>query len=149
MINNIIYDCGVGAICFPTKDNEAEGNAYIKQAKGGDLRIMYPAPEVCLDLKSWREFYGFDQTGIEGWFDFEVDTEKLTLKIKKSTMMPFRFGPATPDRYITDPKEMKKVAADPRVGLDILGNERLSGEVVPGPFADLEFDKVYSIDPRV
>jgi hypothetical protein len=44
---------------------------------------------------------------------------------------------------------MKKVAADPRVGLDILGNERQSGDVVPGPFADLEFDKVYSIDPRV
>jgi len=60
LINNLIYDCGVGAICFPTKDNMAEGNAYVKQAKGGDLRIMYPAPEVCLDLKSWREFYGFD-----------------------------------------------------------------------------------------
>jgi hypothetical protein len=148
MINNIIYDCGVGAICFPTKDNTAEGNAYIKQSKGGDLRIMYPAPEVCLDLKSWREFYGFDLTGIEGWFDFEVDTEKLTLKIKKSAMMPFRFGPAAPDRYITDPKELKKVAADQRVEMDILGNERQAGGVVPGPFTELEFDKVYSIDPR-
>ncbi|MCR4992322.1 MAG: hypothetical protein K6A45_04695 [Lachnospiraceae bacterium] len=32
--------------------------------------------------------------------------------------------------------------------LDILGNERQAGGVVPGPFAELEFDKVYSIDPR-
>ena len=72
LLDNIIYDCGVGAVCFPTKDNEAEGNAYVNQLKGGDLRIMYPAPEVCLDLKSWREFYGFDITGCEGWFDIDL-----------------------------------------------------------------------------
>ena len=62
--------------------------------------------------------------------------------------MPFRFGPAAPDRYITDPKELKKVAADPRVEMDILGIERQADGVVPGPFTELEFDKVYSIDPR-
>lgn len=115
LINNLIYDCGVGAICFPTKDNMAEGNAYVKQAKGGDLRIMYPAPEVCLDLKSWREFYGFDQTGSEGWFDFEVDTDKLTLRVKKSETTPPSFGGVAPGRFAYTPQELQRVAADPRV----------------------------------
>ena len=40
------------------------------------------------------------------------------------------------------------MAADQRVEMDILGNERQTGGVVPGPFTVLEFDKVYSIDPR-
>ena len=89
--------------------------AAAKLAKGGDLRIMYPAPEVCLDLKSWREFYGFDQTGAEGWFDFEIDTEKLTLEVKKSETTPPSFGGVAPGRFAYAPKELQRVAADPRV----------------------------------
>ncbi|MBR4342053.1 MAG: right-handed parallel beta-helix repeat-containing protein [Lachnospiraceae bacterium] len=148
MINNLIYDCGVGGICFPTKDNEAEGNAYIKQVKGGDLRIMYPAPEVCLDLKSWREFYGFDRNGSEGWFDIEVDVETLSLKIKKCVNRPPSFGPIAQERFAYSPKEIKIVDADQRVKLDLLGNERNGDKVMPGPFTELELDRVYSIDPR-
>ena len=148
LINNMIYDCGVGAICFPTQDNASEGNAFVKQAKGGDLRIMYPAPEVCLDLKSWREFYGFDQTGSEGWFDFEVDTENLTLSVKECKTMPPSFGPVAPDRYAKTPADLPKVAADARIRFDLVGNERTGETALPGPFAELEIGKVYSIDPR-
>ena len=149
LINNMIYDCGVGAICFPTKDNKAEGNAYIRQARGGDLRIMYPAPEVCLDLKSWREFYGFDLTGAEGWFDIEVDTEKLTLQFAGSKDTPPGFGPVAPGRYVTDLSELKEVATDSRIRFDLTGNARHKDTTVPGPFATIETGKEYSIDPRL
>ncbi len=147
--NNMIYDCGVGAVCFPTKDNAAEGNAYVKQARGGDLRIMYPAPEVCLDLKSWREFYGFDLTGCEGWFEIEMDTKALTLEFKKSQTTPPGFGPVDPERYAYDPGQLRKVEADGRVSLDLLGSERSEDAVFPGPFAKPEFGRVYSVDPRI
>ncbi|MCR5279594.1 MAG: right-handed parallel beta-helix repeat-containing protein [Lachnospiraceae bacterium] len=148
IVNNIIYDCGVGGICFPTKDNSADGNAYIKQAKGGDLRIMYPAPEVCLDLKSWREFYGFDLAGCEGWFDIDVDTENLTIRLSESKVMPRRFGAIEPGRYETDPAELKGIA-DERVKVDLLGTERAAGSCVPGPFAGLKAGMECSIDPRL
>ena len=149
LLSNIIYDCGVGAVCFPTKDNAAEGNAYVKQLRGGDLRIMYPAPEVCLDLKSWREFYGFDITGCEGWFDIEVDTEKLTLSLKPLNTIPPSFGPPDPNRkFIYDPAILDEVEKDVRITLDIVGEERPGERTIPGPFKELEFSKVYSIDPR-
>jgi hypothetical protein len=139
----------VGAVCFPTKDNVAEGNAYVNQLKGGDLRIMYPAPEVCLDLKSWREFYGFDITGCEGWFDIEVDTEKLTLELKPVNTTPPSFGPMDPNRkFVYDPADIGKVEKDERITLDIVGEERTGNEIIPGPLKKLEFSKVYSIDPR-
>ncbi|MBR3042589.1 MAG: right-handed parallel beta-helix repeat-containing protein [Eubacterium sp.] len=148
MINNMIYNCGEGAICFPTKDNASEGNAFVKQMCGGDLRIMYPAPEVCLDLKSWQEFYGFDKTGMEGWFDIEVDTNKLTLTIRRSEDNPPGMGPIPEGRFIYEPENLKTVAGDERIDIDILGNVRDSSSVIPGPFASLKMNEEYSIDPR-
>ena len=79
--NNLFYDCGEAAIKFPTRDNDAQGNAYI-QMPGGYLRVLYPAPETCLHLDAWQEFYGFDREGQEGWFTICVDTERLTLEMK-------------------------------------------------------------------
>jgi len=148
LLNNVIYHCGEGAVCFPTKDNSAEGNAYIRQASGGDLRIMYPAPEVCLDLKSWREFYGFDLTGCEGWFDIEVDTQKLTLTTKRCDMLPPSFGPVPEGRYLYSPEEMEAVKADERIDLDLTGHERRKGTAVAGPFTEWKMGEKYSIDPR-
>ena len=148
LLNNIIYNCGVGAVCFPTKDNSSEGNAYIHQANGGDLRIMYPEPEVCLDLKSWREFYGFDITGCEGWFDFDVDTDRLTLEIRKSDSLPPSFGPLPEGRYIYNVDDMNSVEGDKRITEDLNGISRKTGAVLPGPYNELIFDKVYNIDPR-
>jgi hypothetical protein len=83
LFNNIFYKCGEAAITMPTEKNEAEGNLYVKQT-GGYLRVMYPAPEACLDLPAWQEFYGFDKTGQEGWFEIEIDTENYTMMLRKS-----------------------------------------------------------------
>ena len=146
--NNLIYDCGEGAIAFPTEKNTSDGNAYVKQFNGGYLRIMYPAPEVCLDLKSWREFYGFDKNGVDAWFDIEVDTDKYTVRFSDTTVTPPGFGGETDKDYIYDVEKLKKVSREDVVCEDILGNEVLSDTVLPGPFAEIKKDTVYSIDPR-
>lgn len=79
ILGNLFYNCKEAALKLPTKDNQAEGNLYVKQL-GGYLRILYPEPEICLHLPAWQEFYGFDRIGQEGWFDIEVDTKALTLR---------------------------------------------------------------------
>ena len=118
------------------------------QAKGGDLRIMYPEPEVCLNLKSWQEFYSFDMNSYEGWFEFDIDTDKYTLEVKKTDITPPGFGPVPEGKYIYSVDEMKKVKADERINLDITGEERNGDTVLPGPINELKFNEVYSIDPR-
>ncbi len=122
IINNIFYDCGEAAIDFPTQDNTAEGNLYVRM-NGGYLRVMYPEPEVCLNLPAWKEFCGFDKEGQNAWFDIDVDTET-----GKVTYSPSADGPVgLPSQLarlnmIRDPEEVKKVTADGRVG-----------KVLPGP----------------
>ena len=122
IINNIFYDCGEAAIDFPTRDNTAEGNLYVRM-NGGYLRVMYPEPEVCLNLPAWKEFCGFDKEGQNAWFDIDVDTET-----GKVTYSPSADGPVgLPSQLarlnmIRDPEEVKKVTADGRVG-----------KVLPGP----------------
>lgn len=148
IFSNIIYDCGIGAICFPTKDNQSDGNAFIMQAKGGDLRIMYPEPEVCLNLKSWQEFCGFDLNSYEGWFEFDIDTDKYTLEVKETSITPPGFGPVPEGKYIYSVDEMKTVKADERISQDLTGNERKGDSVLPGPISQLKFNEIYSIDPR-
>ena len=149
IFNNVIYNCGEGAICFPTRDNSSEGNVFVRQAAGGDLRIMYPAPEVCLDLKSWREFCGFDLEGAEGWFDIEVDTENLKL-IAKATKAPIPgFGRVDKERFVGRPEEFPMQKADSRIDADLTGNARNGDTSLPGPFAAWEFEREISIDPRL
>ena len=122
IINNIFYDCGEAAIDFPTRDNTAEGNLYVRM-NGGYLRVMYPEPEVCLNLPAWKEFCGFDKEGQNAWFDIDVDPET-----GKVTYSPSADGPVgLPSQLarlnmIRDPEEVKKVTADGRVG-----------KVLPGP----------------
>lgn len=128
-LNNIFYACGEAAIKMPTEKNESEGNLYVKMP-GGYLRVIYPQPEVCLDLKSWQEFYGFDKTAKEGWFDFEIDVDKLTFKAVKAVDKPFFFG-KEPEGLIYDPSTARK-----DMGHDV------------GPFGSLKADKSISIDPR-
>lgn len=131
-IDNIFYKCGEAAIKMPTENNESEGNLYIKNP-GGYLRILYPAPEVCLDLRSWQEFYGFDLKAQEGWFDFDVDTEKYTLTISASEEMPFFFGNASRYKLAYTPEEIGAASESP----------------LPGPFEVLKTGIVYNLDPRV
>ena len=128
--NNIFYDCGEAAIDFPTKDNEAEGNLYVKM-QGGYLRVMYPEPENCLDLKSWQEFFGFDKEGQNAWFDIDLDEETGETVFRPAEKAPFAFGRDLERMHmILDPEKVRKVKADP----DMPGETRKT--VFPGPFQE-------------
>ncbi len=106
ILQNIFYDCGEAAIVFPTRDNEAEGNLYVRMT-GGYLRVMYPEPEVCLNLPAWQEFLGFDREGRNGWFDIEPDFEKGTVTFRATEEKPFAFpGQAERLKMIFDPGEI-------------------------------------------
>ncbi len=129
IINNIFYDCGEAAIVFPTRDNSSEGNLYVRM-QGGYLRVMYPEPEVCLNLPAWQEFLGFDREGQNGWFDISVDenTGRITFSRAKDAV------PGTPLQVerlhmILDPDRVKKVRTDSEVP----GEE--SASALPGPGA--------------
>lgn len=133
IINNIFYDCGEAAIVFPTDDNTAEGNLYVKM-QGGYLRVMYPAPETCLNLPAWQEFHGFDITGQNGWFDIDFD-EETGVTLKSSEKSPFGL-PRQIERLqlILNPEEIKPVPMDSHVPADRDGLPHAE-HVLPGPFA--------------
>lgn len=146
--NNIFYKCQDAAITMPTEKNEAEGNLYVKQT-GGYLRVMYPAPQVCLDLPAWREFYGFDLTGQEGWFDIDVDTDNFTLQFTQAEETPFFFAnQAEKHGFVYDPSEVREVRSDNLASADFFGNSVNAEMRVPGPFTELNTGKTYHIDPR-
>ena len=133
ILNNIFYECGEAAIVFPTEDNEAEGNLYLCMM-GGYLRIMYPAPEVCLDLKTWQEFYGFDKSGKYAWLEFDVDTDKCEVTLGNRPDEPIMFRrPDEENTLIRDPKAINKVNTPEYVNCDINGEAR-QGMSLPGPF---------------
>ena len=134
--NNIFYACREAAIDFPTRDNEADGNLYVRE-EGGYLRIMYPAPEVCLNLPAWKEFYGLDSHGQSGWFDISLCMEENRVIMGKSQDAP----PGIPSQirrlgHIMDPGMVKSVPADPLVPCDRLGKPWTEGHVLPGPYAE-------------
>lgn len=126
--NNLFYECGEAAIILPNEHNEAEGNAYVKMPPGY-LRVMYPEPEMCLDLPTWQEFCGFDTTGSECDVEIDVNSDDLTMEIVFKSPLP-------------------EVASDKKVDTDYFGN--VAGEKrIPGPFAGLVGDRIrLNIDPR-
>lgn len=135
IINNIFYDCGEAAIVFPTSDNAAEGNLYVRMT-GGYLRVMYPQPEVCLNLPAWREFCGFDLHGQNGWFDIALDEAAGTVSTGLSADAPFGL-PAQLKRLalVYNPSDVCAVPGEACVTTDMLGRDR--GEAsLPGPFAE-------------
>ncbi len=136
ILNNIFYDCGEAAIDFPTRDNEAEGNLYVRM-QGGYLRVMYPEPEVCLNLPAWQEFCGFDLTGQNAWFDIVPEADMRAVRIRAAEDRPFAF-PKQLERLdmIFDPAQVKKVAPAEGVLCDITGAARPEDDVMPGPFGD-------------
>ena len=71
------------------------------------------------------------------------------MRVRKANVTPPGFGPMDPDRFACDPGELRKALADPRITLDLMGHERKGEMTMPGPFADIELDAEYSIDPRV
>jgi hypothetical protein len=115
ILNNIFYDCGEAAIVFPTRDNTAEGNLYVRMT-GGYLRVMYPEPEVCLNLPAWQEFCGFDREGQNAWFDIELDETEGTVSFSRSEKGPAGL-PVQLKRLnlILEPGEVKKVKADEKL----------------------------------
>jgi hypothetical protein len=146
--NNIFYDCKEAAIKFPTEHNEAEGNLYVNMP-GGYLRILYPAPEVCLDLQAWQEFYGFDRTGQEAYFDIDIDTEHFTMEIRKRNELPFEFPHSVGKRrYVLATNDLHKVKTKATVQSDFYGNLVTEELRLPGPFITLEEKRIFSIDPR-
>lgn len=147
--NNVFYDCKEAAIKMPTEHNESEGNLYLNMP-GGYLRILYPAPAVCLDLQAWKEFYGFDQEGQEGRFDISVDTEHFTMEIKKSPINS-SFSPLHPEgnRFIRSTEDISKVSVKSMVTSDFFGMKTLEERRLPGPFFTLPENQVISIDPRL
>lgn len=145
--NNIFYDCKEAAIKFPTKENDAQGNLYVCMP-GGYLRVIYPAPEACLDLPSWQEFYGFDKDGQQGWFDMEIDTEHFSLQMKKAELNSgfIRFSKEK-DSYAQEVSQIAPVYCRNEILTDFYGQkaERIR---LPGPFAMLTENVIYQIDPR-
>mgnify|MGYP001412493546 FL=1 len=126
--NNLFYDCGEAAIILPNEHNKAEGNAYGKMP-GGYLRVMYPEPEMCLDLDTWQEFCGFDLTGCNCDVDIDINSDDLTMEV-------------------TLKKEMPLVDADEKVDTDYFGNV-VEGRRIAGPITGLKTEKiVINIDPR-
>ncbi len=146
--NNLFYNCGEAAIKFPTKDNEAEGNVYAGMMNGY-LRVLFPLPTMCLDLKAWQEFLGFDKTGAAADFVIDVDTDHYTLTVRRNTtpmpeMMRRFFGG---DR-ISDPEKLPLVEADKKIGIDFFGNDVGTADRAAGPFTKLADGITFSIDPR-
>jgi hypothetical protein len=126
--NNLFYQCGEAAIILPNQHNQAEGNRYVKMPPGY-LRVMYPEPEMCLDLATWQEFCGFDQNGSVGDMEIDIDSANLTMVVTFKDALP-------------------EVEADEKVCSDYFG-KRSEGKRIAGPIADLGSRKVrFSIDPR-
>ena len=137
IVNNIFYDCGEAAIDFPTRDNQAEGNLYVRM-QGGYLRVMYPEPEVCLNLPAWQEFCGFDRSGQNAWFDIERDESGSSFRFVPAAEPPFAFGRQLERLHmIMDPEQVQRVPAAEGVPCDITGAPRTEETVLPGPFSKL------------
>jgi hypothetical protein len=149
ILNNIFYDCGEAAIKLPTEKNTVEGNLYVKLT-GGYLRILYPAPEVCLNLPAWAEFYGFDSEGAEGWFNISLDTEKYELTIEGGASLPQGRRWANAKReFIYDLGEIRSVTSSANVDTDFNGDDAtLESKRIPGPFLSLISGNTIYVDPR-
>jgi hypothetical protein len=129
--NNLFYDCGEAAIKFPNPHNEAEGNAYAGMpAFGGYLRVLQPAPAMCLDLAAWREFCGYDLSGCLADLDITIDSAKLEMVVDVKEELPL-------------------VKADGKVKTGYF-TEALEGDRrIAGPIAKLPRGKTaVNIDPR-
>jgi hypothetical protein len=135
--NNVFYDCKEAAIKLANNHNYAEGNAYVKMPpQGGYLRIIYPAPTMCLDLAAWQEFGGyegrggFDKTGLAAEvLDIDIDSAALQMSI-------------------TVREGLHEVASDEKTPSDFAG-AKTPAQRLPGPFTGLKTGtQTFSIDLR-
>lgn len=145
IVGNLFYGCKEAALKLPTKDNRAEGNLYVKQL-GGYLRILYPEPEVCLYLSAWQEFYGFDRSSREGWFDIEMDTDALTLRFLPAAGRAPGFAEDIRRRnYLYHVEELPEIDARALAEIAAVDEAVLWGDEKAAGYAE---GTVYEIDPR-
>ncbi len=145
IVGNLFYDCKEAALKLPTKDNQAEGNLYVKQL-GGYLRILYPEPEVCLYLSAWQEFYGFDRSSREGWFDIEMDTDALTLRFLPAAGRAPGFAEDIRRRnFLYHVEELPEIDARALAEIAAVDEAVLWGDEKAAGYAE---GTVYEIDPR-
>ena len=132
ILNNLFYACGEAALKLPTQHNTVDGNAYVKMRKvGGYLRVIYPAPTMCLEINTWRRFFGFDVNGSLEKMEITVDAEQLTMAIEAH-----------------DDVTPRSCDGKAQTHCDFYGNE-VAGPRAVGPFAALaKGSNVFSIDPR-
>ena len=84
LLNNMIGDYGEAAITFPNEHNFADGNLYLGR-RSGFLRLLGADVPQWLDLKTWREFHGWDLHGATGsapGSSFDPDALTLRLSVK-------------------------------------------------------------------
>ncbi len=126
--NNLFYQCGEAAIILPNQHNQADGNVYVRMPPGY-LRVMFPEPEMCLDLATWQEFCGFDKNGCVCDIEIEINSSDLTMVIACKGELP-------------------EVLADEKVCTDYFGNQD-DGKRAAGPMIGVTDKKArFSIDPR-
>ena len=124
IINNVFYNCGEAAIKFPTEKNTSEGNLFVKLL-GGYLRILYPAPQANLDLKSWQKFYGFDLEGKECWFDIDIDTTEYLMSVSAGNKPRTFPGLFEKRGFIVNPDEVSETL---KPFMKLLEEMRLRGQ---------------------
>ncbi len=148
LYNNIFYDCGEAAIKFPTEKNDSDGNLFLNMP-GGYLRVIYPAPEACLDLPAWQEFYNKDLNSAEGSLRIAVDTENYTITFDNTDppAVPFRLHREKPG-FVRQLDKVPRVDSYDLVPNDFFGGEIAAAKRLPGPFGELKHAVTVSIDPR-
>ena len=98
VLNNIIHNCGTtagefsnkhksAALEFSNQYNYADGNVYSK-VPGGYIKIIFPEPELFLDIDSCREFFSWESNGLRLDMDVDFDVENLTLSIRYNGKLP-------------------------------------------------------------
>ena len=93
------------------------------------LRVKFPEPAEWHNLESWREEYGWDKNGALAAITATIDPDKLELTLSVKG-------------------DVKRQPAYKGIDTDFFGHP-VSGDRLPGPFADLPADSTTrSIDPR-
>jgi hypothetical protein len=131
--DNVFFKIGRSAIEFNNARNEADGNLYPAASSpfGGApyLRVKFPEPAEWHNLESWREEYGWDKNGALAAITATIDPDKLELTLSVKG-------------------DVKRQPAYKGIDADFFGHP-VSGDRLPGPFADLPADSTTrSIDPR-
>ncbi len=132
--DNVFWKMGRSAIEFTNARNDADGNVYANPAGGPFaaqpfLRVKFPEPPEWHNLQSWREEHGWDKNGTMADISAELDPDALTLTL-------------------TVTGAVKPATAYKGIDSDFFGHT-ISGERMPGPFADLtETQATRKIDPR-